>query len=98
MVTSEMGRTPKINGAGGRDHWTYCYGAMFAGAGIHGGAVVGASDATASFVKDRPVSTTEICATVYHLLGIEPETHVPDRLGRPHFVNMGAKPIHELLA
>jgi len=98
LVTSEMGRTPKINGAGGRDHWTYCYGSMLAGAGIHGGAVVGASDETATFVKERPVSTTEICATVYHLLGIGPETHVPDRLGRPHFVAMGARPIHELLA
>jgi hypothetical protein len=71
---------------------------MLAGAGIRGGTVVGASDATAAYVKDRPVSTTELCATVYHLLGIGPDTHVPDRSGRPHFVNMGAKPIHELLA
>jgi uncharacterized protein (DUF1501 family) len=97
LVTSEMGRTPTINKAAGRDHWTHCYGAMLAGAGIQGGAVVGASDATAAYVKDRPVSTTEICATVYDLLGIGPETHVPDRSGRPHFVTMGAKPIHELL-
>ncbi|MCE9603380.1 MAG: DUF1501 domain-containing protein [Planctomycetia bacterium] len=97
LVTSEMGRTPKINNSGGRDHWTHCYGSMFAGAGIKGGTVVGASDATAAFVKDRPVSTTEVCATVYELLGIGPETRVPDRSGRPHFVTMGAKPIHELM-
>src|SRR5947209_2071035 len=57
VVMSEMGRTPRINPAGGRDHWTYCYSMMFAGAGIHGGTVHGASDAQAAYVKDRPVST-----------------------------------------
>lgn len=98
FVTSEMGRTPKVNANGGRDHWTYCYGSMLAGAGIKGGAVVGASDATASYVKDRPVSTTEICATIYELLGIGADCRVPDRLGRPHPVGMGAEPIRELLA
>ncbi len=98
LVTSEMGRTPNINGNAGRDHWTYCYGSMFAGAGIKGGTVVGASDATAAYVKDRPVSTTEICATVYELLGIDPDTRVPDRLGRPNSVALGAEPIRELLA
>jgi len=98
VVTSEMGRTPKINGSGGRDHWTHCYGSMLAGAGVRGGTVVGESDATAAFVKDRPVSTTELCATIYELLGIDAETHVPDRSGRPHFVRMGAKPVHELMS
>ncbi len=98
VVTSEMGRTPKVNGAGGRDHWTYCYGSMLAGAGIQGGAVVGASDATAAYVKDRPVSTTELCATIYSLLGIDPDTRVPDRLGRPVPVGLGAEPIRELMA
>jgi hypothetical protein len=98
LVTSEMGRTPNINANAGRDHWTYCYGSMLAGAGIKGGTVVGASDATAAYVKDRPVSTTEICATVYELLGIDPETRVPDQLGRPYSVGMGAEPIRELMA
>jgi hypothetical protein len=98
VVTSEMGRTPKVNGAAGRDHWTYCYGSMLAGAGIKGGAVVGASDATAAYVKDRPVSSTEICSTIYELLGISPDFRVPDRLGRPHPIGMGAEPIRELMA
>ena len=97
LVTSEMGRTPKVNANGGRDHWTYCFGSMLAGAGIKGGAVVGASDDTAAYVKDRPVSTTELCATVYELLGISPEFRVPDRFGRPHPIGMGAEPIRELL-
>ncbi len=60
FVTSEMGRTPRVNGNAGRDHWTYCYGSMLAGAGIKGGTVVGASDGQAAYVKNRPVSTTEI--------------------------------------
>src|SRR4029077_8356096 len=51
VVMSEMGRTPKINGNGGRDHWTYCYSVMLAGAGIKGGTIYGASDAQAAYVK-----------------------------------------------
>jgi hypothetical protein len=98
VVTSEMGRTPHVNGNAGRDHWTFCYGSMLAGAGVKGGSVVGASDARAAYVKDRPVSTTEICATVYELLGIDPEMPVLDRSGRPSPVAMGAQPIRELLA
>lgn len=98
LVTSEMGRTPRVNGNSGRDHWTYCYGSMMAGAGIKGGTVVGASDAQAAYVKDRPVSTTEICATVYDLLGINPDMPVYDRSNRPMPVGMGAQPIRELMA
>lgn len=98
LVTSEMGRTPRVNGNAGRDHWTFCYGSMLAGAGIKGGTVVGASDESAAYVKDRPVSTTEICSTVYELLGIGPETRVPDKVGRPYSVGMGAEPIWELIA
>jgi len=56
VVMSEMGRTPRLNGNAGRDHWTYCYGMWFAGGGIRGGTVVGESDAQAAYVKDRPVS------------------------------------------
>jgi hypothetical protein len=97
LVTSEMGRTPRVNGNAGRDHWTFCYGSMLAGAGIKGGTVVGASDAQAAYVKDRPVSTTEICATVYQQLGISPEMPVHDRSGRPIPVALGAQPIRELL-
>src|SRR5206468_5908101 len=49
LVTSEMGRTPHVNGNAGRDHWTFCYGSMLAGAGVKGGSVVGASDARAAY-------------------------------------------------
>jgi hypothetical protein len=98
VVMSEMGRTPRVNPAGGRDHWTFCYSVLFAGAGIRGGSVCGASDSQAAYVKDRPVSTGEICATIYQCLGIEPDTTVPDRSGRPVCIAQGAQPIREILS
>jgi hypothetical protein len=98
VVMSEMGRTPQVNKNGGRDHWTHCYGVLLAGAGIRGGTVCGASDAQAAYVKDRPVSPADLCATIYHCLGIDPEMPVHDRGGRPVPVAQGGQPIHEILA
>jgi hypothetical protein len=105
VVMSEMGRAPKIGDrrqmkgdAPGRDHWTFCYSAMLAGAGIRGGMVHGASDAHAAFVKDSPVSPADICATIYHCLGIDPETTIRDNGGRPVPIAHGGRPIREILA
>ena len=98
VVVSEMGRTPKVNGNGGRDHWTFCYSVLLAGAGIRGGTVYGASDAQAAYVKDRPVSTGDVCATIYQCLGIDPDTTVPDRAGRPVPIANGGQPIRDILA
>jgi hypothetical protein len=98
VVMSEMGRTPRINGNAGRDHWTYCYGMWLAGAGIRGGTVVGESDAQAAYVKDRPVSPADVCATIYECLGIDPDLMVPDRAGRPIAAAHGGRPIREILA
>jgi len=98
VLMSDMGRTPQVNAAAGRDHWTYCYSVVFAGAGIRGGTVCGASDAHAAYVKDRPVSTSDICATIYHCLGIDPEMAVHDRGGRPVPVAHGGRAIREILA
>lgn len=98
VVMSEMGRTPRINGNAGRDHWTYCYGMWFAGAGIRGGTVVGESDGQAAYVKDRPVSPADVCATIFECLGIDPDLMVPDRSGRPVSAVQGGRPIREILA
>jgi hypothetical protein len=98
LMMSDMGRTPLVNGNAGRDHWTYCYSVVLAGAGIKGGTVCGASDGQAAYVKDRPVRPADICATVYHCLGIDPETTLPDRAGRPIAISQGGTPIHEILA
>ena len=98
VTMGEMGRTPKINADGGRDHWTFCYSVLLAGAGIRGGMVHGASDEQAAFIKDKPVHIRDICATIYHLLGIDPEMPVLDRSGRPVPVAHGGQAVREILA
>jgi hypothetical protein len=98
VMMSDFGRTPRVNGSAGRDHWTYCYTVVFAGAGIKGGTVCGTSDAQAAYVKDRPIRPADICATIYQCLGIDPDTTVPDRAGRPVAINQGGEPIREILA
>ncbi len=70
---------------------------LFAGAGIRGGTIYGASDAQAAYVKDLPVSTADLCATIYHCLGIDPEMTVPERGGRPVPVGQGGKPIRDIM-
>jgi hypothetical protein len=97
VVLSEMGRTPKINANGGRDHWTYCFSVILAGAGIRGGTTFGASDAQGAYVKDKPVSPGDICATIYECLGIDSAMPVRDYSGRPVAIAHGGKPIWEIL-
>lgn len=95
VAVGEFGRTPKIDSGGkGRNHWPHCYSALLAGAGIRGGSVYGASDKVAGYVKDRPVSPEDFGATVFHALGIVPETRLAaDGFTRP--ASMG-QPIHDL--
>ncbi len=94
VMVGEFGRTPKVNNGGGRDHWPACYTAMLAGAGIRGGAVYGASDRHAAQVASNPVRPEDFGATLYHALGIPPETPFgPD--GFSGRVSSG-KPIHGL--
>ena len=97
VCTSEHGRTPRINKAGGRDHWSRVYTTMLAGGGIARGCVVGASDKHGSDVTDRPVSPKDLLATMYHLLGIDHHTLIYDTLGRPLPLVEG-KVIEEVLA
>jgi uncharacterized protein (DUF1501 family) len=83
VAMGEFGRTPQMNPRGGRDHWPGCWSILFAGAGLPGGQVIGASDATGSEPRDRPVTPAEVAATVYQALGIDPATRLPgpdDRL------------------
>ena len=98
VVMSDMGRTPKINKNAGRDHWTFCYSVMFAGAGVRGGTIYGASDEGAAYVKDNPVSPADICATIYECLGIDPDMQVPDSAGQPVRIRMGGRVIKEILS
>jgi hypothetical protein len=98
VTMGEMGRTPKVNANGGRDHWTYCYSVLLAGAGIKGGMTFGASDEHAAYIKDNPVHIRDICATIYHVLGIDPAMTVPDRSGRPIAIAHGGHAVNGILA
>ena len=94
---AEFGRTPKINPAGGRDHWPQCWTVYFAGGGVKGGRVVGKSDEIGAYPVERPVSPAEIVATIYHSLGLDLATELPGPNGRPFpLVNYGTQPIREL--
>jgi uncharacterized protein (DUF1501 family) len=94
---AEFGRTPKINPAGGRDHWPQCWTTYFAGGGVKGGRVVGRSDDIGGYPVERPVKPSEVVATIYHSLGLELDTHLPGPAGRPFpLVDFGTQPIREL--
>jgi hypothetical protein len=73
VMVGEFGRTPQVNNRG-RDHWPNCYSSFLAGGGIRGGQVYGASDGHAAYVKDKPVPPADFSATLFHALGIPPET------------------------
>lgn len=83
LVMGEFGRTPKVNKDAGRDHWGKAGSIIFAGAGIQGGRVVGATDKDGAFVTDRPVSPADVCYTVYDSLGIDPRKQLFTPEGRP---------------
>jgi len=94
---AEFGRTPRVNPAGGRDHWPQCWTSYFAGGGVQGGRVVGKSDAIAGYPAERPVPPNDIIATVFHSLGLNLEDHLPGPAGRPFpLVDFGSKPLLEL--
>ena len=96
-VLGEFGRTPKVNPAGGRDHWPQVWTVFFAGGGIQGGRVVGQSDETGGYPADRPVTCSEVAATIYRALGIDLEHMLPGPQGRPiPVVDSGTREIHEL--
>jgi uncharacterized protein (DUF1501 family) len=83
VVTGEFGRTPKINAVAGRDHWSWAFSVLLAGAGIPGGRVYGATDKQGAYPIDKPVRSGQLAATIYHALGIDATAYVPTLLGRP---------------
>ncbi|MFO0946218.1 MAG: DUF1501 domain-containing protein [Planctomycetota bacterium] len=100
VCTTEHGRTPKIENVqgGGRGHWARAYSTVLAGGGVAKGKVVGRTDSIAGSVIETPVSPKDILATMYHLLGIDPETTIRDRLDRPIPISGDGRVRHELLA
>jgi len=99
LCVSEHGRTPKIQNVrgGGRDHWAQAYSCIFAGGGVARGKVVGKTDKHAGSVVERPVSPKDILATLYHLMGIDPQTQLADRTGRPMPLVADGEVVHEML-
>ena len=94
---AEFGRTPRVNPAGGRDHWPQCFTCYFAGGGVQGGRVVGASDPIGAVPADRPVEPADVVATIFHSLGMNLERTLPGPSGRPFpLVDFGHREIHEL--
>jgi len=101
MVASlaEFGRTPKVNPTGGRDHWPQCWSVAFAGGGVKGGRAVGRSDDIGAYPAERPVQPKDIVATIFHSLGLDPDSHLPGPQQRPFpLVDFGTQPIRELFA
>ena len=99
VATGEFGRTPKINPAGGRDHWPQCWTMLMGGGPLKGGTVIGSSDEIAAAPRDLPITPAQIAATVYKGLGIDLAVELPGAQGRPiPLVDRGVEPVRELFA
>jgi hypothetical protein len=88
-MMGEFGRTPKINGQSGRDHWGLCQSVLLAGGGIRGGQVYGASDRIAAYPVSDPVDPVDVHATLYRAMGLAPDAHLTDHLDRPWPLSTG---------
>lgn len=96
---AEFGRTPKVNPAGGRDHWPQCFSCTFAGGGIQGGRAIGASDTIGAVPADRPTNPGEIIATIFKSLGLDLHAEMPGPGGRPFpLVDFGVREVKELFS
>jgi uncharacterized protein (DUF1501 family) len=104
IVMGEFGRTPRMNTTGvpgadpvpGRDHWGEVMSVLLAGGGVPGGRVIGSSNSKGEVPKDRPVQPPDLVVTLYHKLGIDPDTAFPDRAGRPIPIGSTGQVIREL--
>ena len=92
----EFGRTPEINKNVSRDHWPQCYTALLAGGGVKGGYVYGESDERAKYPAEKPVKPEDLAATIFKLLGIDPQTEIYDRNNRPLVI--GGDCLHDIIA
>jgi hypothetical protein len=98
VAVGEMGRTPKGNAQWGRDHWSFCFPALLAGAGVRGGALLGRSDEHSAYPVEDPVRPEDLSATVFHALGIDPHSRIPDPQDRPTTLVEGGQPLTQLFS
>lgn len=97
IVWGEFGRTPKINGGAGRDHWSPAMSALVAGGGLKMGQAVGSTTARGESPKDRPYTASQVLSTVYRAIGIDPSATFPNGSGRPMYILEDRQPVVELL-
>jgi len=97
VVWGEFGRTPRLNGSGGRDHWPGSMSAMLAGGGLRMGQVIGATNRKAEQPVERPLRPEDVIRTIYHVLGVDPLHEFPNESGRPMPVMNQGRPIAELI-
>lgn len=98
MISSEFGRTPKINKDAGRDHWPRVFSVVFAGGGFKKGLIYGSSDATGADVDDKPLTVENLAATLYHQIGIDPNMKLETEDKRPVSLVYNGAVMNELLA
>jgi hypothetical protein len=99
VAMGEFGRTPRINPAGGRDHWPRCWTIHMAGGGVQGGQVYGSSDRIGAEPRDNPVSPAMVAATIYYALGIPLDLELPGPDGRSiHLLEPGTRPIYQVFS
>ena len=98
VCVGEMGRTPQVNSRGGRNHWSFCFPAVLAGAGVRGGIFHGRSDKDAAYPAEHPVTPEDLAATVFHALGIDPELRIHDAQDRPVPLVEGGTPLRALFS
>jgi hypothetical protein len=98
ICAGEFGRTPRVNGASGRDHYAPCNVVGLAGAGVRAGVTVGRTDGKCEQVIGRPHTTVDYAATIFQLLGIDGHQEYRTEDGRPVLVNNGGQPIAEVLS
>jgi uncharacterized protein (DUF1501 family) len=97
VISTEFGRTPRINQLAGRDHWPAAFSTVIGGGGLKTGQVVGATDKQGASVIDRPITPADLAATILSTLGIDPHTTLQTPLGRPVELVSGGKAIEELV-
>ena len=97
MLWGEFGRAPRISRIAGRDHWPEAGAAVIAGGGFQAGQAIGTTDAQAGQSTGTPYTPSNVLATLYRHLGIDPATTIPDYNGRPMHVLDDREPVRELL-
>ena len=98
VLTTEFGRSPRINEMAGRDHWPQAFSIVMAGGGLKRGLTIGATDKQAASVIDRPITPSDMAATLLTALGINPDVTLHTPLGRPVQLAGGGRAVHELFA